>query len=205
MKSIMISIQPQWVEKICNKEKTIEVRKTVPKCELPCRVYIYCTQGKRKLVEVLRKGEIKWFGKDENDRYEENTFITIPHYDYGDKRHDMLGKVVAEFTLDKVETIERDLNDWLPKNRYEVLNEQLKNMQLSNEELWNYGKGKDLYAWHINNLKIYDKPKHLQEFFKPCDGCDKLNTSRCANEISDCRAKTLQRPPQSWFYCQGDE
>lgn len=32
MKSVLISIQPKWVEKIANGEKTIEVRKTAPKC-----------------------------------------------------------------------------------------------------------------------------------------------------------------------------
>ena len=46
MKNIMISIKPQYVEKILNGEKTIEIRKTMPKCELPCKVYIYCTNGK---------------------------------------------------------------------------------------------------------------------------------------------------------------
>ena len=35
MREIMISIQPQWVEKILSGEKTIEIRKTMPKCELP--------------------------------------------------------------------------------------------------------------------------------------------------------------------------
>ena len=47
MKSIMISIQPQYVEKILNGEKTIEIRKTMPKCELPCKVYIYCTKPRK--------------------------------------------------------------------------------------------------------------------------------------------------------------
>ena len=46
MREVMISIQPKWVEKICRKEKTVEVRKTKPKCELPFKCYIYCTKGK---------------------------------------------------------------------------------------------------------------------------------------------------------------
>ena len=41
MKEILISIKPQWVEKILSGEKTIEIRKTMPKCKLPCKVYIY--------------------------------------------------------------------------------------------------------------------------------------------------------------------
>lgn len=31
MKSVMLSIQPKWIEKIVNGEKTIEVRKSAPK------------------------------------------------------------------------------------------------------------------------------------------------------------------------------
>ena len=42
----MISIQPKWVEKIVSGEKTVEVRRTRPKCETPFKCYIYCTQGK---------------------------------------------------------------------------------------------------------------------------------------------------------------
>lgn len=45
MKSVLISIQPKWVEKIANGQKTIEVRKTAPKCEVPFKCYIYCTIG----------------------------------------------------------------------------------------------------------------------------------------------------------------
>ena len=30
----------------------------------------------------------------------------------------------------------------------------------------NYGDGEILYAWYISNLKIYDKPKVLGEFYK---------------------------------------
>ena len=46
-KEILISIRPEFVEKILNGKKTIEIRKTMPKCELPCKVYIYCTQSKK--------------------------------------------------------------------------------------------------------------------------------------------------------------
>ena len=45
-KSILISIKPRFVAKILNGEKTIEIRKTMPKCKLPIDVYIYCTKTK---------------------------------------------------------------------------------------------------------------------------------------------------------------
>ena len=55
MKSILISIKPQYVADILNGYKTIEIRKTKPKCELPCKVYIYCTKGKPYLYRVNDK------------------------------------------------------------------------------------------------------------------------------------------------------
>jgi predicted transcriptional regulator len=45
MKKILISIRPQWCEKIASGKKTIEVRKSAPK-EVPFKAYIYCTKGK---------------------------------------------------------------------------------------------------------------------------------------------------------------
>ena len=43
--------------------------------------------------------------------------------------------------------------------------------------LESYGKGKTLYAWNIENLKIYDKLKELSDF-------------------------ELKRAPQSWCYVE---
>lgn len=45
MKSVLISIRPEWCEKIASGKKTIEVRKTRPKCETPFKCYIYMTAG----------------------------------------------------------------------------------------------------------------------------------------------------------------
>ena len=44
-KAVLISIRPEWVDKILSGEKTLEVRKTRPKLEAPFKVYIYCTAG----------------------------------------------------------------------------------------------------------------------------------------------------------------
>lgn len=57
MKSVLISIQPKWVKKIANVEKTIEVRKTQPKLKTPFKCYIYCTKGKYEwLYKVSNNG-----------------------------------------------------------------------------------------------------------------------------------------------------
>ena len=212
MKAIMISIQPQCVSKILNKEKLVEIRKTKPKCELPCKVYIYCTKPKKWWAFSnwgATSDELVWKIK---DKVKMCNGLEV----WDDDCEKLNGKVVAEFTLNKVDTLERDLNDWLPKNRYDVSNELLKNINLNQEQLWNYGQGKTLYAWHIDNLKVYDKPKELSEFsgFIPnnkcekhengfaCDKCDAYDKEHdTCLALYYCR-KPLKRPPQSYCYVE---
>ena len=43
-KAVLISIRPEWCEKIINGQKTIEERKTRPKMNPPFKCYIYCTK-----------------------------------------------------------------------------------------------------------------------------------------------------------------
>lgn len=48
MKSVLISIRPEWAEMIVSRKKTIELRKNRPNLETPFRCYIYCTKRKSK-------------------------------------------------------------------------------------------------------------------------------------------------------------
>lgn len=61
MKSVLISIRPQWCEKIASGKKTIEVRKSAPK-EVPFKAYIYCSYGDMKTNYYL-KGRGKVIGE----------------------------------------------------------------------------------------------------------------------------------------------
>ena len=208
-KSILISIQPKWVEKILNGEKTIEIRKTMPKCELPCKVYVYMTK-KRNFFMANRKGEEIWFG--DGLRYDKTEIVKFPKCDV--QYWHLLGKVVACFMLKRIDTIEICDPDILINGKQCKQANLQKECQVSIDDIMSYigygddhdGWGRDWdkgYLWHIEDLKIYDKPKLLQEFFKPCDGCDKLGTNRCTDETSsDCRAKVITRPPQSWCYVE---
>ena len=75
MKSILISIQPKWCELIASGKKTIEVRKTRPKIDVPFKVYIYCTKGKYFLYKNPNNGELfldcngRYRGGDYEDRF----------------------------------------------------------------------------------------------------------------------------------------
>lgn len=173
MKSVLISIRPQWCEKIANGEKTIEVRKTAPK-EALFKCYIYETQGRT---------ETPWIDED-------------GHFIYKGR-----GQVIGEFICDKVERLEEHIEQGgLYYTLSDTFNEQA---QLDNWELHDYGKGKTLYGWHISDLKIYDKPKELSEFRKPCDRFLDCCTCRrlVRNEYMSCDNK-ITRPPQSWCYVE---
>lgn len=137
MKSILISIRPQWVEKIVRGEKTIEVRKIAPK-EVPFKAYIYETKGAT---------ETPWVDED-------------GHYIYKGK-----GQVIGEFICNKVEKFEEHIEEG--GLYYTLKYDFNEAAQLDNWQLHDYGKGKILYGWHISDLKIYDKPKELSEFISP--------------------------------------
>ena len=68
MKSILQPIKPQSCELIAAGKQTIEVRKTRPKCELPVKVYIYCTKDKEIFYQSrYRKDFIVYKPKFYND------------------------------------------------------------------------------------------------------------------------------------------
>lgn len=183
MKAILISIKPRFVAKILNGEKTVEVRKSMSKCDLPIDVYIYCTKS-------------NYLG-----------FIS--------KRY--AGKVVAKFTLNKVEEIE--FYSYLPDDwdyDYETDDlcgtDLLKQSCLIKEELSMYLKGKVGYAWHIDNLVIFDKPKELSEFKVKGFERIKVMGSPYGDLLGSVAyhyekkpiLKPLTKAPQSWCYCEGE-
>lgn len=83
-KAVLISIRPEWVEKIARGEKTVEVRKTRPKLDTPFKCYIYCTQGND--ARRLRGSWGKVIGEFICDRVETIKAATEPYgiYDVGD-------------------------------------------------------------------------------------------------------------------------
>jgi predicted transcriptional regulator len=64
---------------------------------------------------------------------------------------------------------------------------------------------RDIYAWHISDLKVYDKPKEIGEFYRCSDGkCQSYNCkSKYCGIVIECgNLEQLTRPPQSWQYVQ---
>ena len=84
-------------------------------------------------------------------------------------------------------------------------NDDLKEMCLSAQELFDYiGVGKHLYSWHISDLKIYDKPKELKEFYIPCKkpSCRMCDWEREYDVCACGYKKPITRPPQLWQYVE---
>ena len=185
MKSILLSIKPKYVELIASGQKTIEVRKSVPKLDRPFKCYIYCTKSLPLLFA--------------SDSLVNDDFPPMCN-----------GKVIGEFVCDRID----EFHEWQltpSKEFYEVEKQNLdlflKESCLSYKQACEYRKNlpyyKPLYAWHISNLKIYDKPKELSEFWyikctnkrNGCIGC----------EVKPNCIKTVTRPPQSWCYMEVEE
>ena len=214
MKSVLISIQPKWCELIASGKKTVEVRKTRPKIDVPFKVYIYCTQTKTMGDFILCKSveNAKLFG-----------FNTAKGINKGfAKKGDiqLKGKVIGEFICRNIYFLdESDLFGGMDEISNSVIEEY---SCVSIDELLAYkGSKKEIYGWHISNLVIYDKPKELSEFRTFCTEWEKeyftnkclhckYYFSNCADMRHECTVegeKPLVRPPQSWCYVEkgGDE
>lgn len=137
-------------------------------------------------------------------------YCTLPKYphedfiatDYPRQQFYGGGKVIGEFTCDRIYEL-------APLNH--APDDVEKQACLTREEIVNYLKGTG-YGWHIVDLKIYDAPKKLGEFWRDCLEYSELSTNcwACENvcgddDETDCNTDGrlyLHRPPQSWCYVQ---
>ena len=177
MKAVLISIRPNWCNLIASGKKTVEVRKTRPKIDTPFKVYIYQT---RKPVAVSFSG----------------TGRHISEYDKILWYTERSGKVIGEFLCDAVFPISCYYSDTTARG---VHSEQPYTC-LTDKEMIDYlGNGVDGYGWHISNLVIYDKPKSIVEFCKPCDRDPQCDCNYCKRYGG---GKPVLRAPQSWCYVE---
>ena len=180
-KAVMLSVRPKWCEKICNGEKTIEVRKTRPKLDTPFKCYIYCTLPKYPHEDFIA------------------TNYPMPQF-YGG------GKVVGEFTCDRIFPINVFDNGGIQNWFFEHMERSC----LTYEELADYiGNGKTGYGWHISDLRIYDTPKELIEFhtWKKCKSCSKsgYESTACIYDENCMVPAAITKAPQSWCYVEEAE
>lgn len=189
-RAVLISIRPQWCEKIANGEKTIEVRRTRPKLETPFKVYIYCTAG--------------------NLQYETQSGMFC--------RMSGGRGVIGEFICDKIYEVAPRWKEYIVLGENKgTTNEIARASCLSFDDMKAYLGEANGYGWHISKLEIYDYPKKLGDFTAVCryknddetcpsrkiaclfqrydynhDGS--INLVKCGNSV--------RCPPQSWQYVE---
>lgn len=185
MKSVLISIKPEWVGKITSGKKTIEVRKSAPK-EVPFKAYIYATRPKNfyKCGAVSTSDELLWLANGKVEMGDGFKFWAD-----GDEYQCLNGRIIGEFICDKVFLLHPYTYDGgsadLGYRRFIQTfegsskdNEILSATCLSQNEMFDYiGVGNYGYGWHISDLKIYDTPIPISKL-------------------------GLSRPPQSWQYVE---
>lgn len=210
MKAIMISIKPQHVANILNGIKTIEVRKKFPK-DYVGWVYIYCTKARQYLVKG--NGLVDKLAKEHDKNYipkpKKFELYNFEDDGYSAEFYDFFnGKVVARFWCDKVEYIENYYDEWRDGEedyRTETLNPNklYEKSCLPFEEMDKYLQGDYGYAIHITNLKLFDKPKEISEFYTT--RLDQELTKRFDNSIqleNGTWVKPLTRAPQSFCFIE---
>ena len=185
MKSVLMSIKPKYCELIANGKKTVEVRKNRPKLETPFKCYIYCTKPKYEHEDFIDMG-------------------TADRFFYGG------GKVIGEFVCDEIldykfADVSTDVGVFYYYERYITQKSYDINSLddcLTDDELLDYGNYKNLYGWHISDLKVYDKPKELSEFKKINRECWYADLGLAKRDCPECKNADcfLTRPPQSWCY-----
>lgn len=193
-KAVMISIKPQYCELIAAGKKTIEVRKSKPKLETPFKVYIYQSTETR-LMTAYKKGETTGYKDDDGNDILFDEFVPVRKLTFNQR------KVIGEYVCDEISEFTVDeYSDHL----YYISDDELVETWLLKEELWDYGKGKTLYGWHISNLVMYDEPKELSEFKKINRDCVYSDLGLAIPNCDKCKEPTcfIQRPPQSWFYVE---
>lgn len=198
---VLLSINTKPIENILAGLKEWEIRKTRPKLEPPFTCYIYATKRKS--------------AKD---------YLIVTECNNGDYNHSYYGngKVIGEFICDNIMVFGYDEHIGYPTPAYEgdesfldcgpgywITVGDLEKTGLTGEEFNKYGNGKDLYGLHISNLVIYDEPKELNEFRKPClhlEKCEEckrsINQELPFGEISIGCDNVLLYSPQSWCYVE---
>lgn len=206
-KAVLISIRPEWCKKILSGEKTVEVRRTCPVHGTPFKAYIYCTRTASK--EFIS----------DDDTWDVSA---KKHGGWPGKR----GHVIGEFTCKKIAGLTHvgKTGSWesaslyvmAPGSYYKPADELLEAACMSKETAEKYLKGRDGCGWHISDLKIYGRPRSLDEFsrfgFWGMNGTGVCGNYGCENyEPSDsymipptCKINgcSVCRPPQSWCYVE---
>ena len=197
MKGILFSVKPRDCENIASGKKTVIACKKMPKLQTPFKVYIYQT---RKPVLVLFSGTGRHISEYDKIRY----------YEKGS------GKIIGEFVCDEI--LEYKYGDNPIYSPYGAYRGKMKgyscwqnkgdNLLMTNSEMEEFGKGKNFGGLRITELKIYDTPKELSEFYKVGTksleelDCDELCKYCAPTNYGERRVHLV--PNAGAAFCEGD-
>lgn len=188
---ILASLKPYYYYLIGEKKKDIEVRKSALK-DLPQDIVFYMSKDEKSFAKIPKEFQEKY------------------------RKH--FGKIGIKVVCDKVD--EYKFHEGLTEFNsmglsssiygfYLIFADDYDSICLSYDEVKDYGKGKTLYGWHISDLKIYDKPKELSEFYRTCKSSCKPSNGKilCLTtkslKMNGCDGKIpLTRPPQSYMFVE---
>lgn len=125
------------------------------------------------------------------------------------------GKVIGEFTCDRIYKIDKDSTGFLFKagglSVYKQAAEEKCDLRvaMTDDELHGYLGHYQGYGWHIVDLKIYETPKKLTEFhtWKKCKSCSKsgYESTACIYDENCMIPAAITKAPQSWCYVEAME
>lgn len=161
MKAVMKSVSPRICEKVANGDCTILVSKTAPKCEESFKCYIYCTSSDVHSALVVGDGDAK--------------LIHCCNYKSAIPVGGEIGnsKVIGEFVCDKVIKtcgwrLRGDTQQCAKRTTDEESFPELACLTIDEIVKYAGSENREVCGWHISDLKIYDEPKQISDFLKPC-------------------------------------
>lgn len=191
MQAILKSIRPRHIMNILNGIKDLELSTTAPKDWLdyfnkktdkrpdPRPVLMYCTKLKSNTQRpVFVKNKLAFT---EGDPLNSNNTRLCN------------GKVIGMFTLKQI-YVQRMTTFSNAEQAFEMA----KRACLTTDEFFAYQKDKTIYAWKIDDLVVFDKPKELWEF---C-GTKKYFIGRGNAVDPTPRYAVLHKAPQNWCYVE---
>lgn len=182
MKSVLISIKPKYCELIANGEKTIEVRKTRPKIDVPFKCYIYCTKDKHGWFNFEQKTRLdgKVIGEFVCDRIDE---FSVPYPAYFSEVDNNTRVIIENACLKP-----KDIHSY--NGTHQTYAWHISDLVI-------YDEPKELGEFYQIGMSNIDY----------CTGCIYHETPACEFPCYLCNGdrKYLYRPPQSWCYVEEKE
>ena len=147
---VLLSVRPEWLQKILAGQKTVELRLSRPDLMPPFKVFLYCsgkgTKNPHETLEIHSSGKI----------YRAN------------------GLVAGEFTCTAIDRVVRvgNMENNIPlqycvedhHGGYTAAEILFDDACLTTEQAESYLCGRDGYGWHISDIKTYDLPKTVAAF-----------------------------------------